>query len=54
MPVQVTDLSRGWTVRAVAGDVPAELTGAVVPASVPGCVHTDLLEAGLIPDRTWI
>lgn len=35
-------LSEGWTVR---GQDIAE-----VPATVPGCVHTDLLAAGLIPD----
>src|SRR4051812_37201390 len=50
VPVQVIDLSRGWTVRAVAGDVPAGVRGAVVPATVPGCVHTDLLQAGHLPD----
>jgi len=44
------DLHQGWTVRATAGPVPAELVGAVVPAAVPGCVHTDLLAAGLVPD----
>ena len=43
-------LDQGWTVRAVAGPVPAALDGAVVPATVPGSVHTDLLAAGLIPD----
>src|SRR5438067_501233 len=43
----------GWTVRAVgtlSPDVPAQLVERVVPAAVPGCVHLDLLEAGLIPD----
>ena len=40
----------GWTVRAVGGDVPEELAGVSVPAAVPGCVHLDLLAAGLIPD----
>nr|WP_232534261.1 glycoside hydrolase family 2 protein [Plantactinospora sp. KBS50] len=30
--------------------VPAGIAGVVVPATVPGCVHTDLLAAGLIPD----
>ncbi|WP_433531865.1 glycoside hydrolase family 2 protein [Micromonospora sp. CA-263727] len=30
--------------------VPAEVIGRHVPAAVPGCVHTDLLAAGLIPD----
>ena len=43
-------LDQGWTVRAVAGPVPAELDGVVVPAGVPGSVHTDLLAAGLVPD----
>ena len=33
-------LHDGWTVRAVGGDVPAELEGVRVPATVPGCVHT--------------
>ena len=31
-------------------DVPDGLQGRPVPAAVPGCVHTDLLAAGLIPD----
>ncbi|MEV1014005.1 glycoside hydrolase family 2 protein [Micromonospora sp. NPDC049801] len=31
-------------------DVPAEVADRTVPATVPGCVHTDLLDAGLIPD----
>jgi beta-mannosidase len=39
-----------WTVRAVGGQVPAELAGVRLPASVPGCVHLDLLAAGAIPD----
>ncbi|MFI6824068.1 glycoside hydrolase family 2 protein [Micromonospora sp. NPDC050187] len=30
--------------------VPAGIAGRVIPATVPGCVHTDLLAAGLIPD----
>lgn len=47
-------LHDGWTVRAIparngSGEPPAHLTRPV-PASVPGCVHTDLLAAGLIPD----
>ena len=29
---------------------PDPVAGATVPAAVPGCVHTDLLAAGLIPD----
>ena len=41
----------GWTLRAAAGaQVPAEIAGRAVPATVPGCVHTDLLAAGLIAD----
>nr|WP_260407925.1 glycoside hydrolase family 2 protein [Planomonospora venezuelensis] len=36
----------GWTLTAVSGD--AEVAG--VAAAVPGCVHTDLLAAGLIAD----
>ncbi|MGY0003630.1 glycoside hydrolase family 2 protein [Micromonospora sp. I033] len=44
-------LHEGWTLRAVPGpQVPPEVAGAAVPATVPGCVHTDLLAAGLIPD----
>ncbi|MDG4792633.1 glycoside hydrolase family 2 protein [Micromonospora sp. WMMD1082] len=44
-------LHDGWTLRAVPGpQVPAEIDGRAIPATVPGCVHTDLLAAGLIPD----
>jgi beta-mannosidase len=39
-----------WTVRAVGGPVPDALAGVAVPATVPGCVHLDLLAAGAIPD----
>src|SRR5688572_29713478 len=41
-----------WTVRPVGelSEVPSALRGVAVPARVPGCVHTDLLRAGLIPD----
>ena len=45
-----TELTAGWTVRAVGGDVPDHLSGLTVPATVPGCVHLDLLAAGHIPD----
>ncbi|MGX1304005.1 beta-mannosidase [Streptomyces albogriseolus] len=41
---QVTPLTDGWILRHPDG------TGEALPASVPGCVHTDLLAAGLIPD----
>ncbi|WBB68540.1 glycoside hydrolase family 2 protein [Micromonospora sp. WMMD812] len=44
-------LHEGWTLRALPGpQVPAGIVGRAVPATVPGCVHTDLLAAGLIPD----
>lgn len=42
-------IDAGWTLRASAGPAPGGLTDAVA-AVVPGCVHTDLLAAGLIPD----
>ncbi|MGA5841045.1 glycoside hydrolase family 2 protein [Streptomyces pseudogriseolus] len=41
---QVTPLTDGWILHHPEG------TGQALPASVPGCVHTDLLAAGLIPD----
>jgi beta-mannosidase len=44
-----TDLRTGWTVRAVGGD-PAGRVPEIYPAEVPGCVHTDLMSAGVIPD----
>ena len=37
----VTELHEGWSLRH---------GGALLPAQVPGCVHTDLLAAGAIPD----
>ncbi|WP_338492994.1 glycoside hydrolase family 2 protein [Streptomyces sp. SJL17-4] len=37
----VTQLHEGWSLRH---------EGALLPAQVPGCVHTDLLAAGVIPD----
>ena len=40
----------GWHVRATAGPVPPHLDGLEVAATVPGTVHTDLLDAGLVPD----
>ncbi len=30
--------------------VPEHVRGLVIAASVPGCIHTDLMDAGLIPD----
>ena len=43
-------LHEGWTVRALAGPFPEALAGVDVPATVPGCVHLDLMAAGLLPD----
>lgn len=42
-------LDSGWTLRAEAGPAPDGFD-APMDAVVPGCVHTDLLAAGLIPD----
>ncbi|MFF4490384.1 glycoside hydrolase family 2 protein [Streptomyces sp. NPDC001544] len=39
--LEATPLAEGWILRH---------EGAALPARVPGCVHTDLLAAGLIPD----
>jgi beta-mannosidase len=42
-----------WSLRRdPAGQLPSTLSdhNFPVPATVPGCVHTDLLNAGLIPD----
>lgn len=44
------ELHEGWSVRVASGPAPADIAAAVVPASVPGVVHTDLLAAGVIPD----
>lgn len=40
-------LNGGWTVSAI-GDTPVSCVD--VPAQLPGCVHLDLMSAGLIPD----
>ncbi|GAB3434103.1 glycoside hydrolase family 2 protein [Flindersiella endophytica] len=50
------DLHAGWVLRAVGdtSEVPQAVADALaagkVAGTVPGCVHTDLLAAGLIPD----
>ena len=53
MTTTKTLLHHGWTVRAV-GDLSATANAPVprapIPAQVPGCIHLDLLAAGLIPD----
>jgi len=43
-------LHASWQVRVASGPAPADIAQSPTPATVPGCVHTDLLEAGLIPD----
>ncbi|MFS2279267.1 glycoside hydrolase family 2 protein [Microbacterium sp. OR21] len=46
-----TPLHTEWTLNAASGPVPdAFALPDAVPATVPGCVHTDLLAADLIPD----
>ena len=48
---QHTPLHTGWRLSAAVGSpVPESVAAATVPATVPGCVHTDLLAAGLIED----
>ncbi|MFE9171144.1 glycoside hydrolase family 2 protein [Streptomyces kebangsaanensis] len=42
--LSTTPLTDGWILRHPDED------GAGLPAAVPGCVHTDLLAAGLVPD----
>ena len=45
------ELTAGWTLRNKTNkDVPKKIDERDVPATVPGCVHTDLLAEGLIPD----
>jgi beta-mannosidase len=43
------ELRTGWTVRVINGDPSGRVPG-TYPAEVPGCVHTDLMAAGVIPD----
>ncbi|GJF34734.1 beta-mannosidase [Kitasatospora sp. NE20-6] len=50
-----TPITDGWTLRLdttrhTPEQAPSALRTDAVPAQVPGCVHTDLLAAGLIPD----
>src|SRR3954468_21026493 len=44
-----SDLRTGWSLRAVGGDHSGRVPK-FYPAQVPGCVHTDLMAAGVIPD----
>ena len=60
--MRAQELTTGWTLEHAAGVCPAAVRGPVrqvgketipgvaVDAAVPGCVHTDLLRAGLIRD----
>ncbi len=48
--MQTTLLHDGWTVTAAHGDVPDHIAAAPIPATVPGCVHTDLIDVGMIAD----
>ncbi len=43
-------LHGGWTVRPTDGPVPDDVGHGAVEATVPGCVTTDLIGAGLVPD----
>ena len=50
-PVHTVDLSGNtWTVRTDSAEAPAHVRARAFAALVPGCVHTDLLRAGAIPD----
>lgn len=50
MTKQSKPLDSGWTLRLAGGAAPDGVRDEAVPAQVPGCVHADLLAAGLIPD----
>jgi beta-mannosidase len=50
VPSTVTLLADGWTVRALGGPIPVGFPTKPVPATVPGCVHTDLIRENLIAD----
>lgn len=43
-------LDTGWVVTARAGEGAHRLGGRVIPATVPGCVHVDLMSAGELAD----
>jgi beta-mannosidase len=49
-PLRRRELHTGWSLSLASGPAPTGIAGAVIPATVPGSVHTDLLAAGLIPD----
>jgi beta-mannosidase len=43
------ELRIGWSLRAIGGDTSGRVPE-TYPADVPGCVHTDLMRSGVIPD----
>lgn len=43
-------LTTGWSAQATAGPVPEQIAGTSIAAQVPGVIHLDLLNAGLIED----
>ena len=45
----LVELHTGWTLQAIGGDTGGRVPG-TYPAEMPGCVHTDLMAAGVIPD----
>jgi len=49
-PARATRPVIGWTLDALDGPAPQDVTDRAVAATVPGTVHTDLLAAGLIRD----
>ncbi|MGQ0626557.1 MAG: glycosyl hydrolase 2 galactose-binding domain-containing protein, partial [Phycisphaerales bacterium] len=53
-PAPIDLSSFRWRLRAVAGPLPPGLADRALPATIPGCVHTDLFAAGLIPDPATI
>uniref|UniRef100_UPI003D7EE713 glycoside hydrolase family 2 protein n=1 Tax=Kineococcus sp. SYSU DK004 TaxID=3383125 RepID=UPI003D7EE713 len=52
--MDVQQLHDGWTLRPLEGDLPERVrrgfAAGPLPATVPGTVHTDLLDAGLVED----
>ncbi len=44
-----TELNTGWIVEAVGTNLPIEAVGPH-PVAVPGCVHIDLMAAGVLSD----
>ena len=43
-------LHDGWQLTATTNEVPDNIRGRTVPATVPGSTHLDLLASGLITD----